>query len=108
VKRPLLILSAFGIGVAVTALTAALSYFASQAGAALVGEISFWPNTLMQSLVPFHNIGTTAYPLYEGTPLNIAAYWVSFPLAILVYGTAGYISLRRRQRYRGTQANSTI
>ena len=44
----------------------------------------------MQSLVPLHNIGTTAHPLYEGTPLNIAALFVSFPVAVLVYGTAAY------------------
>ena len=107
-KRPLLILSAFGIGVAATALTAALSYLASRAGTELVGEILFWPNTLMQSLIPLHNIGTTAHPLYEGSPLNIAAFWVSFPLAVVVYGMAAYIFLRRRQRYRGIQATPTI
>jgi len=108
VKRPLLILSAFGIGVLLTALTAALSYFASQAGAELASQILFWPNTLMQSLIPLHNIGTTAHPLYEGTPLNIAAFFVSFPLAVLVYGTAAYILLRRRQRYHGIDATPTI
>src|SRR5437867_2707325 len=104
VKRPLLILSAFGIGVLFTALTAALSYFASQAGAELASEILFWPNTLMQSLVPLHNIGTTTHPLYEGTALNIVAFFVSFPLAFLVYGTATYIFFRRWQRYHGIQA----
>jgi len=103
-----LILSAFGIGVLLTALTAALSYFASQAGAELASEILFWPNTLMQSLVPPHNVGTTAHPIYEGTPLNIAAFFVSFPLAVLVYGTAAYIFLRRKQRYHGVQATPTI
>jgi hypothetical protein len=108
VKRPLLILSAFGIGVLLTALTATLSYFASQIGAELASEILFWPNTLMQSLVPLHNIGTTAHPFYEGTPLNVAAFFVSFPLAVLVYGTAAYIFLRRRQRYHGIQATPTI
>jgi hypothetical protein len=108
VKRPLLILLACGIGILFTALTAALSYFTSQAGAELLSEILFWPNTLMQSLVPLHNIGTSAHPLYEGIPLNIAAFFVSFPLAVLVYGTAAYIFLRRRQRYHGIQATPTI
>ena len=107
-KQSLLILSAFVIGVLFTALTAALSYFASQAGAELLSEILFWPNTLMQSLVPLHNVGTTAHPFYEGTPLNIAALFVSFPVAVLVYGTAAYIFLRRRQRYHGIQAAPTI
>jgi hypothetical protein len=108
VKRPLLILSAFGIGVLLTTLTAALSYFASQAGAQLVSEILFWPNTLMQSLVPLHNVGTSAHPLYEGTPLNIAAFFMSFALAVLVYGAFAYIFLRRGQRYDGIQATPTI
>ena len=97
-KRPLLILSAFGVGILFTALTAAVSYFASQAGAELVSEILFWPNTLTQSLVPLHNIGIAAHPLFEGTPLNIAAFFVSLPLAVLLYGTAAYIFLRRWQR----------
>lgn len=107
-KRSLLILSGLGIGILFTALTAALSYFASQAGAELVSEILFWPNTLTQSLVPLHNIGTAAHPLYEGTPLNIAAFFVSFPLAVLVYGTSAYIFLRRWQRNHGMQATPTI
>ncbi len=107
-KRPLLILSALGIGILLTAVSAALSYFASKAGAELVSEILFWPNTLMQSLVPLHNIGTTAHPFYEGTPLNIAAFFVSFPLAVLVYSIAACVFLRRRRRYHGIQATPTI
>lgn len=107
-KRPLLILSALGIGIVLTTLSATLSYFAAQAGAERLSEILFWPNTLMQNLVPLHNLGTAAHPVYEGTPLNIAAFFVSFPLAALVYGTAGYVFLRRRQRYHGIQITPTI
>jgi hypothetical protein len=83
-RRSLLILLALGIGTLVTTVTAALSYFAFHGGAELVSEILFWPNTLMQSLVPLHNIGTPEHPSYEGTPVNIAAFFVSFPLGILV------------------------
>ena len=107
-KRSLLILSAFAVGVLLTTLTGALSYFASPAGAELVSEILFWPNTLMQSLVLLHNVGTSAHPLYDGTPLNIAAFFMSFPLAVLVYSGFAYIFLRRRQRYHGIQATPTI
>jgi hypothetical protein len=96
-KRFLLILLALGIGTLVTAVTAALSYFAFQAGAQLVSEVLFWPNTLMQSLVPLHNIGTPEHPFYEGTPVNIAAFFVSFPLSILVYSGVAYAFVRRRQ-----------
>jgi len=84
-RRFLLILLALGVGTLVTAMTATLSYFAFHAGAELLSEILFWPNTLMQSLVPLHNIGVPEHPFYEGTPVNIAAFFVSFPLSILVY-----------------------
>ena len=100
-RRFLLVLLAPGIGTLVTAVTAALSYFAFQAGAELLSESLFWPNTLMQSSVPIlyglPNIGTPDHPLYEGTPVNIAAFFVSFPLGILVYSTVAYIFLRRRR-----------
>jgi accessory gene regulator protein AgrB len=96
-RRFLLILLALGIGTLVTTMTTALSYFAFQAGAHLVSEILFWPNTLMQSLVPVHNIGTPEHSFYEGTPVNIAAFFVSFPLGILVYSAVAYIFVRRRQ-----------
>jgi hypothetical protein len=108
VKRSLLILLAFGIGIVITALTATLSYLALPAGSELVSEIVFWPNTLMQSLVPIHNIGTPEHPFYEGTPLNIVAFIASFPLAVLLYGTVAYVFLRRRQRYHGTQITPTV
>jgi hypothetical protein len=96
-RRFLLILLALGIGTLVTAVTAALSYFAFQAGTELVSEILSWPNTLMQSLVPLHNIGTPEHPFYEGTPVNIAAFFVSFPIGILVYFAVAYVFVRRRQ-----------
>ena len=100
-KRFLLILLALGIGTLITAVTAILSFVTLYAGAELISEILFWPNTLMQSLVPplygLPNIGTPDHPLYEGTPVNIAAFFVSFPLGILVYSTVAYIFLRRRQ-----------
>jgi hypothetical protein len=108
VNRSLLILLAFGIGIVITALTVTLSYLALRAGSELVSEILFWPNTVMQSLVPIHNIGTPEQPFYEGTPLNIVAFMASFPLAVLLYGTAAYVFLRRRQRYHGIQATPTI
>jgi hypothetical protein len=100
-RRFLLILLALGIGTLVSAVTATLSYFAFQAGAELISEILFWPNTWMQSLVPLlyglPNIGTPDHPLYEGTPVNIAVFFVSFPLSILVYSAVAYVFVRRRQ-----------
>jgi len=96
-RRFFLIPLALGIGTLVTAVTATLSHFAFQAGAELVSEILFWPNTLMQSLVPLHNIGTPEHPFSEGTPVNIGAFFVSFRLSILLYSAVAYVFIRRRQ-----------
>jgi hypothetical protein len=96
-RRSLSILLALGIGTLVTAVTAAISYFTFQASAELVSEVLFWPNTLMQSLVPLHNIGTPEDPFYEGTPVNIAAFFVSFLVGILVYSAVAYVFVCRRQ-----------
>ena len=96
-RRSLSILLALGIGTLVTAVTAAISYFTFQAGAELVSEVLFWPNTLMQSLVPLHNIGTPEHPFYEGTPVNIAAFFVSFLVGVLVYSAVAYVFVCRRQ-----------
>jgi hypothetical protein len=95
-RRFLSILLALGIGTLVTTVTAAISYFTFQAGGELVSEILFWPNTLMQSLVPLHNIGTPGHPFYEGTPVNIAAFFVSLLVGILVYSAVAYVFVRRR------------
>ena len=97
-----LILLALGIGILITAVITALSYFASELGVELLSDVLFWPNALMQGLVPLHNIGIPEQPFYEGTPLNIAAFFLSFPLAVLAYGTGAYLFLRRRQRMRGS------
>ena len=107
-KRPLLILAALGIAVAITALTATLSYLASRAGSEFASAILYWPNTFLQSLVPVHNIGTPEHPFLEGTPLNIAAFIGSFSLSVFFYGAFAYFFLRRRQRNHGIQTTPTI
>jgi H+/gluconate symporter-like permease len=95
-------LVAMAIGTAVTLLGAAGSYLAFHAGAESLSEILLWPNTVLQNLVPvvygLPNIGTPDHPLYEGTPVNILAFFISFPLAILVYSIVAYIFLRWRKR----------
>jgi hypothetical protein len=101
-KRLILPLLAIGIGTAVTLLAVAGSYVAFHAGAESIGEILLWPNTLLQNLVPIvyglPNIGTPDHPLYEGTPVNILAFFISFPLAIPVYSIVAYVFLRWRRR----------
>jgi hypothetical protein len=101
-KRLGLPLLAIAVGTAVALLAAAGSYLAFYAGAESLSEILLWPNTVLQDLVPvvygLPNIGTPGHPLYEGTPVNILAFFISFPLAILAYSIAAYVFLRWRRR----------
>ena len=93
---------AMAVGTAVTLVGAAGSYLAFHAGSESLSGILLWPNTVLQNLVPvaygLSNIGTPNHPLYEGTPVNILAFFISFPLAILVYSIVAYIFLRWRKR----------
>jgi hypothetical protein len=91
-RRSVRILLAFAIGVFVTATTAAV---ASALQSEPAREIIFWPNTALQYLVPAPNMGTADHPLYEGTPLNLIAFFVSFPFAVIVYGAVAYVFLHR-------------
>ena len=91
-RRWIRILLAIVIGVFVTIITAAV---ASALSSEPAREVLFWPNTVLQSLLPASNIGTPDRPLYEGTPLNFLAFIVSFPLAVVVYGAVAYVFLRR-------------
>jgi hypothetical protein len=89
------VLLAIGIGVLVTAGTAAASFALNTHGSESIGDAVFWPSTLLQSLIPAPNIGTPDHPLYEGTPLNFLAYLASFPLAVIFYAFVAYLFLRR-------------
>jgi hypothetical protein len=80
------------IGVIMTIVTAAV---ASALNSKSAREVLFWPNTLLQCVVPGPNIGTPDHPFYEGTPLNFAIFIVSFPFAVIIYGAVAYVFLRR-------------
>ena len=75
-----------------TIVTAAI---ASALNSESAREALFWPNTVLQYLVPAPNIGTSDHPLYEGTPLNFLAFAASFPFAVVIYGAVAYVFLRR-------------
>jgi len=92
------ILLAIEIGALVTAASAALAYFAHEAGAASISRALYWPNTLLQSLVSLHNIGSPEQPLYEATPLNFVAFLASFPVSVLMYSVVAYVVLSTRGR----------
>jgi hypothetical protein len=89
------VLVAIGIGVLVTAATAVSSFVLWNRGFDVVGQFVFWPNTLLQTLLPAPNIGTPNHPIYEATPLNGLAFVASFPLAVASYGLVAYAFLRR-------------
>jgi hypothetical protein len=57
-RQATLILFAIGIGALITALRASVAYLASRSASGAVSEAIFWPNTLLQALVPAPNIGT--------------------------------------------------
>ncbi len=88
---------AFAIGAAITLMLTVAASLAHDIGAELATRILSWPNTLLQGLVSPHNIGTMEKPFYEGTALNVLAYFASFPLSISVYSLVAYFLIRRRQ-----------
>jgi hypothetical protein len=79
---------------ALTLLTAFLSSAFASASPRLA-SVLFWPNTLLQSAVGCAQLRVGAKVFCEGTPLNVLAYWTSFPLGVLVYGIAAYALLGR-------------
>jgi hypothetical protein len=98
-SRLSLFASALGIGVVLTSALAVGAFMAHKAGAETIARVLFWPNTLLQELVPPHNVGTPAQPLYEGTPLNFLAFLASFPLGLLAYSVVAYVGLAKRARH---------
>jgi hypothetical protein len=96
-RRWITVLIALAVGIFAAAATAAASYFASSSGEQTLSEVLFWPNSALQALLPVPNIGTPDHPIYEGTPLNILAFFASFPFATLVYAGLAYLVLRSRK-----------
>jgi hypothetical protein len=97
-SRPVTVLMSLSMGCLATFLLMAAASCAIHAGAVSVGRKLSWPNTLLQSFVLPHNIGTAEKPFYEGTPLNFAAYIASIPLSVFVYSLVAYLFIRHRER----------
>jgi hypothetical protein len=95
-SRAAILGAAVGIGLAVTAGMESAAYFAHDAGAEGLAHTFTWANTLLQHTVPCNNIGTAAEPLCEGTPLNLLAYFASFPLSLAAYSFLAYRVVLRR------------
>lgn len=86
------------LGLAVTIGLFALGFLADATGFRTVAEVLFWQNFALQALVPLHNVGTVEQPFMMATPLNIAAFFASFPLGMIIYGVAAFFVLRRGKR----------
>ena len=91
------VLKALAIGVLVTFVLFGLALVAAEFGQESLASFLTWQNTLLQSLAPLGNIGTADHPVYEGTPLNLLAGLLSFPLGFAIYGCAAFYWLGRRR-----------
>lgn len=91
---------AIGVGFVATIGLNVLAFFADGLAHPFLSGVLIWPNTLLQSLAPLHNIGTAERPIMEGTPLNFLAFIASIPLSWLVYSFIAYIWLHARNRRR--------
>jgi hypothetical protein len=83
------------VGLLLTAGCAAIAYLAHRIGSELTGPRVLLADPVLQSLIPLLNIGTSEHPIYEGTPLNILAFFASFPIGVGVYSIIAYITLSR-------------
>jgi ABC-type phosphate transport system permease subunit len=89
------ILLALIIGVSLTFLLAWIAFQAEEAGFDYLSNVLFWQNALLQSRVPPPNIGTVDHPFYEGMPLVILAFLLSFPIGFIVYGVGAFVIISR-------------
>ena len=93
------LIAAVGVGIALTAAMEFAAYFVYDLGAEDLARTLTWANTLLQRAVPCNNIGTTAEPFCEGTPLNLLAYFASFPVSLAAYSVVAYGLVLRRVRF---------
>jgi hypothetical protein len=84
---------AIAIGILATVVLIALSFAADSYGFASLANALFWQNSLLQGLAPLGNVGTSAHPIHEGSPLNFLAFLASIPAGIILYSLAAYIAL---------------
>ena len=82
------------IGAGTTLLLFASAFALDAAGFERTARFMFWQNEMLQGLIPPLNIGTAQHPVYEGSPLNILAFFASVPLGFVIYSVAAYWALR--------------
>ena len=54
-------------------------------------KVLFFPVKGIVSLIPFHNIGTSENPVYEGTPVHLLAAFGGVILCFPFYGALSYV-----------------
>ena len=95
------IMLAIAIGVLASAGLMALSFAADSYGFISLARGLFWQNSLLQGFAPLGNVGTSAHPIYEGSPLNFLAFLASIPVGVTIYSLVAYavLSVVRRRAY---------
>ena len=93
------IMLAIALGILATAVLIALSFAADSHGFMSLASGLFWQNSVLQSFVPLGNVGTSAHPIHEGSPLNFLAFLASIPVGVILYSLVAYVALSvARQR----------
>jgi hypothetical protein len=86
------------IGALLTRADIGAAKLASAAGKEGLASFLFWPNTLLQGLLPCVPIGAANHRVCEGTPLNFVAYVASILISVALYTLAAFVLTRRRAR----------
>jgi hypothetical protein len=81
------------LGFILTVTLFGLSNAAAVFGFQSLSHILYWQGWGLQALVPSLNIGTSEKPIYEGTPLHVAAFFAGLPVGIVIYTVAVFIVL---------------
>jgi hypothetical protein len=84
------------IGALISAGLIGTAYLADMSGYKAFSGILFWPNTVLQDLMPCVPIEASRQYFCEATPLNLLAYIASFPISVAVYGAIAFAFIGRR------------
>jgi hypothetical protein len=84
------VLIAVGIGTTTAFALTGLAAVVDELGYESAARILVWPNALLQSFVPPHNIGTPEHAVLEGSPLNGFAFVASVLIAAIVYSMPAF------------------
>ena len=73
------------IAIGLSGVTTFIGWLAITQGYEGVGRVVLWPATTLQSLIPHPNIGAPEQPIYEGTLLDIVAFYFGLLLQVPIY-----------------------